>query len=146
MVSCCSSYTVPAYFWAFFSIVAAIACPFGLYFSNWLEKEERPGIVTSLSSFRECTNVSLISVSCDQYKSFGDIYSDAWRAVTLMCGIGACLLILVALTAIFGFCVKHLFNIVVTIITVIAQLLGGKLIHPWNCMLEILLFSVLAVT
>ena len=129
MASCCSSYTVPAYIWAILSIVAAIACPFGLYFSNWLEKEVAPGRVTSLSSFRECTNETLISVSCDLYKSFGDIYSDAWRAVTLMFGVGACLLVLVALTAIFGFCVRHLFNIVVTIITVISQLLGSELIN-----------------
>lgn len=126
MVSCCSSYTAPAYIWAFLSILAAITCPFGLYFSNWLEREEPGGMVSSLSSFRECTNETAISVTCDQYKSFGDIPSDAWRAVTLMFGIGACLLILVALTAIFGFCVKHLFNIVVTVITVIAQTLGGE--------------------
>ena len=124
MASCCSSYTAPAYIWAFLSVIAAITCPFGLYFSNWLEIEHG-GLVSSVSSFRMCSNVTLFSVSCETYLSFSEMYTDAWRAVTLMFGIGSCLLILVALTAIFGFCVKHLFNIVVTVITVIAQGLGG---------------------
>lgn len=128
MVSCCSSYTAPAYIWALLSILAAVTCPFGLYFSNWLEKVTGPEMVSSLSSFRMCTNETLFSVTCETYLSFNEMYTDAWRAVTLMFGIGACFLILVALTAIFGFCVKHLFNIVVTVITVIAQVLGGKLL------------------
>ena len=126
MASCCSSYTAPAYIWAILSIIAAVTCPFGLYFSNWLELEYSDGRITSLSSFRKCVNeTTRITISCDDYYSFGDIFSPAWKAVTLLFGIGSCLLILVALTAIFGFFIKHLFNIVVGIITIVSQILGG---------------------
>ena len=126
MASCCSSYTAPAYIWAILSIAAAITCPFGLYFSNWLEFEYSDGRITSLSSFRKCENeTSRITVSCDDYYSFNEMFSTSWQSVTLIFGIGACLFILVALTAIFGFFIKHLFNVVVGIITIISQALGG---------------------
>ena len=129
MVSCCSTYTAPAYIWAILSIISAIMCPFGLYFSNWLEFEESNGTFTSLSSFRKCENeTQKITISCDDYINFGEIYSTSWQVVTILFGIGACLLILVALTAIFGFCVKHLFNIGVTVITMISQIVGGEYI------------------
>ena len=128
MVSCCSSYTPLAYVWAFMSVLVAIACPFGLYFSNWLEIADENGTtVSSVSSFRECFNEShRISLPCEDYLSFGEMYSAEWQAVTLMFGLGACLLILVALTAIFGFFVKHLFNIGVTVVIMVLQITGGK--------------------
>lgn len=127
MVSCCSSYTAPAYIWAILSILSAITCPFGLYYSNWLEYRANDTTVTSLSSFRRCENQSSrFSIKCDDYLSFSQMYSTSWQTVTLLFGIGACLLILVALTAIFGFFVRYLFNIGVIIITVLAQVLGGK--------------------
>ena len=125
---CFSSYTLPAYIWAVISIIAAIMCPFGLYFSNWLEISRSPGRWDSASAFRLCLNESSqISVECSSYLMFNDIYSDEWRAVTLLVGAGACLLVLVALTSIFGFCVSKLFNLVVVIITFICQLLGGEI-------------------
>ena len=125
---CFSSYTLPAYIWAVISIIAAIMCPFGLYFSNWLEISRSSGRWDSASAFRLCLNESSrISVECSSYLMFNDIYSDEWRAVTLLVGAGACLLVLVALTSIFGFCVSKLFNLVVVIITFICQLLGGEI-------------------
>ena len=126
MVRCCSSYTPPAYVWAVLSILAAFMCPFGLYFSNWLEREEG-GRYNSASSFRLCLNeTSRISVSCDSYLTFGDMYSAEWQAVTLMMGIGACFLVLVALMAIFGFCVRKLFNKAVVALAATVQVLGGE--------------------
>lgn len=127
MVSCCSSYTIPAYVWTVFSVLAAILCPFGLYFSNWLEYRYPDGKFSSFSSFRTCSNHSQrVPLSCEDYLNFNEIYSPAWQAVTLMFGIGACLLILVALTSLFGLCVKHLFNIAVVILVITAQVLGGE--------------------
>jgi hypothetical protein len=125
---CFSSYTVPAYIWAVLSIIAAILCPFGLYFSNWLERETSDGKGwDSVSSFRVCRNESSrISTSCSSYRSFDQIFSDEWKAVTLLMGAGACLLVLVALTALFGFCVTKLFNKTVVVLTFCFQLLGGK--------------------
>lgn len=134
MASCCSSYTPVAVIWAILSVLAAVICPFGLYFSNWIEYVSPDGSsVTSTSSFRICSNDSRITVSCDEYLNFNEIYSPAWQAVTLLFGLGSCLLILVALTALFGFCIKHLFNVCVVVITVISQSLGGNYISIITC-------------
>ncbi len=125
---CYSSYRIEAYVWAFLSILAAIACPFGLYFSNWLELETSSGKFNSVSSFRICLNESSrFSAGCNSYLTFGEMYSPEWKAVTLMMGLGSCFLVLVALTAIFGFFVRGLFNRVVVALTVAFQALGGTL-------------------
>ena len=133
---CYSSYIVPAYIWAVLSIVAAILCPFGLYFSNWLERSV-DGNWDSVSSFRVCRNESSrISTDCTSYLSFDQIYSAEWKAVTLLMGAGACLLVLVALTAIFGFCITKLFNKAVVVLTFSFQLLGGTYMREviWMCL------------
>ena len=123
---CSSSYVLPSYIWAFMSILSAIMCPFGLYYSNWLERESPNATWHSMSSFRLCLNRSRISVDCTSYLTFGEIYSAEWQAVTLLMGLGACFLLLVALTSIFGFCVKKLFNKVVSALTFCVQGLGSK--------------------
>ena len=127
---CLSSYIPLAYVWAVLSVLAAIMCPFGLYFSNWLERNNRDGGGgwDSLSSFRYCENeTSRISTGCSSYLMFDQIYSDEWKATTLLLGIGACFLVLVALTAIFGFCIVKLFNKAVVVLTFCFQLIGGTL-------------------
>ena len=130
---CPSSYKPPAYIWAFMSILAAIMCPFGLYYSNWLEKREQNGNWNSMSSFRLCLNrSSRISTSCTSYLTFGNIYSVEWKAVTLLMGLGAYLLLLVALTSIFGFFVRKLFNKVVVVMTFCFQALGSELLFNTN--------------
>ena len=124
---CPSSYKLPSYIWAFMSILAAIMCPFGLYYSNWLERREANGAWSSMSSFRLCLNESSrISTDCTSYVTFLNIYSAEWQAVTLLMGLGACFLLLVALTSIFGFCVRKLFNKVVVGLTFSFQALGSK--------------------
>ena len=57
---------------------------------------------------------------------FDQIYSVEWQAVTLLMGVGTCFLLLVAMTAIFGFFVVKLFNKVVVVLTFLFQLSGGK--------------------
>lgn len=127
MAKCCSSYTLPAYIWAVLSIIAAVMCPFGLYFSNWLEAKQPDGKYNSVSSFRLCVNeTSRFSVSCDSYISFGSMYSPEWKAVTILMGIGACLLVLVAITSLFGFFLRKLFNVMVVAFTASFQGLGGE--------------------
>ena len=123
---CPSSYTIPAYIWAFLSIIAAILCPLGIYFSNWLVRENN-GTFDTVSSFRVCLNeTSRTSLSCSSYLTFDQIYSAEWKAVTLLMGAGGCFLVLVALTSIFGFCVKRLFSLVVMILTLIFQAFGSE--------------------
>ena len=82
-----------------------------------------------MSSFRLCLNESSrISSECTSYVTFGNIYSTEWKAVTLLMGLGACLLLLVALTSIFGFFVRKLFNKVVVVMTLCFQALGSELL------------------
>ncbi len=131
---CPSSYTIPAYIWAFLSIAAAILCPMGIYFPNWLVRE-RSGTFDTVSSFRVCLNeTSPTSLGCSSYLNFDQIFSPEWKAVTLLMGAGGCFLVLVALTAIFGFCVRQLFNLVVMILSLIFQALGSELITLCLCL------------
>lgn len=125
MANCPSSYRRPAYIWVFASILAAIMCPFGLYYSNWLEIEQSPGHWSSMSSFRLCLNRSRISIDCTSYLTFGEMYSTEWKAVTLMMGVGACLILLVALASVFGLCVRKMFNKYVVALIFCLQGLGG---------------------
>ena len=125
-----SSYNVPAFIWTVLSGIAALACSIGLYFSNWIERDVGDNEVNSMSSYRVCIQYSKFSFSCDSYLSFGNIYSPEWKACTVMMGCGACLLILVALTSLFGLCVKKLFNIVICVIIVVSQVTAGESYHP----------------
>ena len=124
---CCSTYTLPAFLWALLSSVAAVLCPTGLYFSNWLQRKTPYNTYNSLSSFRLCLNeTNLITVSCDAYMSFNEIYSAEWKAITLLMGFGACCLIFAALMSLFGICVRKLFNKCITASVATLQGLGGE--------------------
>lgn len=123
---CYSSYTIPAYLWVLVSSLAAIVCPIGLYFSNWLQRETTENTYNSLSPYRLCLNeTSLMSFSCDAYFSFNEIYSTEWKAITLMMAFGACCLIFVAAMSLLGFCVQKLFNKCITVLVVTIQCIGG---------------------
>ena len=121
-----TSYNLPSFVWTFLSVIAAITCSIGIYFSNWIERDAVNGNVNAMSSYRVCIGHGKISLGCDSYLSFGDIFSPEWQACTIMLGCGACLLILVALTSLFGLCVRKLFNLVICIIIVSSQVLAGK--------------------
>jgi len=121
-----TSYNLPSFVWTFLSVIAAIACAIGIYFSNWIERDAVDDKVNAMSSYRACMEYASISLECDSYLSFGDIFSPEWQACTVMLGCGACLLILVALTSLFGLCVRKLFNLVICIIIVTSQVLAGK--------------------
>jgi hypothetical protein len=118
---CWSSYTWPAYIWSIVSVLAAITVAFSVYFSNWIQLGGE-GNYTSLSPYRLCEGQRIqISVDCAEYLSFDNIYSDYWKASTILFGVGACLLILVAITSLFGMVVPRLFSKIVTILMIVAQ-------------------------
>ena len=122
----CSRWTLPAVSWSLLSVVSAVLCSLGLYFSNWLQRETADGTFNSASSFRLCLNESsLLSTSCESYFTFNEIYSAEWKAVTLLMGAGACLLVFTALLSLFVFCVHRFFNACVTCIIGVLQCLGG---------------------
>ena len=125
---CCSRWALPALVWSFLSLTTAVLCALGLYFSNWLQRESSNGTYNSVSSFRLCVNESSqISISCDSYFTFNEIYSTEWQVVTLLMGLGACFLVFAALLSLFIFCVHKFFNKCVTSTIAVIQCLGGNL-------------------
>ena len=129
----CSRWTLPTLLWSLLSATSAILCSLGLYFSNWLERETEDDTINSVSSFRLCVNeTASISASCDSYFTFNEIFSPEWQAVTLMMGLGACLLVFTGLISLFAFCVHRFCNKCLVCTIAILQCLGGKFTtgHP----------------
>ena len=123
----CSRWTVPTLLWSALSLVSAVLCSLGLYFSNWLQRETPDGSINSVSSFRLCLNESdQISASCDSYFTFDEIFSPEWQAVTIMMGLGACLLVFTGLISIFAFCVHRFCNKCLVCTIAIVQCFGGE--------------------
>lgn len=132
MAGCCSKYcsrwTLPSLLWSVISLFSATLCSLGLYFSNWLQREAADGVYNSISSFRLCLNQSsIISVSCDSYFTFNEIYSTEWQAVTLLMGAGACFLVFTALLSIFVICGYKFFTVCTVGIIATLQSVGGRL-------------------
>ena len=123
---CCSSWTVPTLLWSFLSVASAALCSLGLYFSNWLQHEV-DGSFNSLSSYRLCVNqTSEISTDCDSYFTFNEIVSPEWKAVTVLMGLGACLLVFSGLISLFACCVHRFCNKCLVCTLAVLQCLGGK--------------------
>ena len=124
---CWSSYTWPAYIWSILSILSAITVGVSVYFSNWIQLQEADGRWSSMSPYRICANFSSqITIQCEDYLSFEEMFSDWWRACTILVGAGACFLILVAITSVFGMVVPRLFSKVVTVLIAGVQFIGGE--------------------
>ena len=137
-ITCCSSYTWPAYVWTVFSSLSGLLCSLGLYFSNWLQRETPENTYNSLSAFRLCLNeTNQFSLSCVAYFSFNDIYSTEWKVVTLLMGTAALCLVFAATMSLFGLCVRKLFNKYTTVLVAVSQALGGIVIIiyllPFTC-------------
>lgn len=160
MADCCSKYcsrwTLPSLLWSVVSVVSAILCSVGVYFSNWLQHETNAGLYNSISSFRLCVNQSSqISISCESYFTFNDISSTEWQAVTLIMGAGACFLVFTALLSLFVICGYNFFTKCSTCVLATLQSVGGKLHnrlavtaranHNVNIMLCALLFVMVYI-
>lgn len=129
---CWSSYTWPAYIWSVLSILSAIVVGVSVYFSNWIQLQEVDGLWSSMSPYRICANFSSqITIECEDYLSFNEMFSDWWRACTILVGAGACFLILVAITSVFGMVVPRLFSKIVTVLIAGVQFFGGEPLAMW---------------
>ena len=85
-----------------------------------------------MSPYRMCANFSSqITIQCEDYLSFEEMFSDWWRACTILMGAGACFLILVAVTSAFGMVVPRLFSKIVTVLIAAVQFIGGELLAIW---------------
>ena len=128
MAGCCTRWTLPTLLWCLFSLTSAALCSLGLYFSNWLQRETKDGTINSVSSFRLCLNKSAqISASCDSYFTFGEIFSLEWQAVTILMGLGACLLVFTSLISLFALCAYRYCNKCLVCMIAVLQCLGGQL-------------------
>ena len=142
-LSCFSSYTLPAYLWTVFSSITAILCPLGVYFSNWLQRITPENTYNSVSSYRLCLNeTTQLSLSCDAYFSFGDIYSPEWKAITLLMGLGACCLTFAASMSLFGLCIRRLYNKYITVLVTVIQCLGGKSVQSSSSLIKALMLDI----
>jgi len=108
-------------FWAFASILSAIISCVGYFMPHWItgqmtlhlsEKDIR-NVPVHFGIFRRCNYPALgddgtltVVYECGRYTDFKDIPSVSWQITALTVGAGCILCFLVALTAMFGICVK----------------------------------------
>ena len=98
--------------WVFLSASSALLACSGFFLPYWVQGKIYSSTVY-LGVFRRCNflvkgedGVSFMEQACGRYASFQDIPSEAWRACTVMSGIGCGFLLLVALTAAVACCCK----------------------------------------
>ena len=106
--------TTTGFLWVFLSVLSALSASGGYFLPYWVEGKIYNTTVY-LGVFRRCNflikrddGLSVLERACGRYASFQDIPSEAWKASTVMMGIGCGILLLVALTAIFSCCLKDI--------------------------------------
>lgn len=127
-----SSLTLVGTFWAFLSLVTAVASSTSYFLPYWLFGSQL-GKPVSFSTFRRCNypvrgdGHNLIMVEeCGRYASFTAIPSLAWQMCTVVTGAGCALLLLVALAAVLGCCMEELISRMMGRCMGAAQFVGGK--------------------
>lgn len=119
-------------FWAFSSLLAALAASVGFYMPFWLRgyMGEMP---VYFGVFRRCNyprmneygNLVMVE-ECGRYSTFGDIPSLSWQIGTLTIGVGCGLAMLVSLTAILAVCIQGIVSPTIARVAGILQLCAGK--------------------
>ena len=67
----------------------------------------------------------LYHLYCGRLISFDSILAIEWKAATLLMGIGSCCLVVTAFISLFGCCIRKLFNICLTLVVALVQMLGS---------------------
>ena len=106
--------TSVGFLWILLSgLSATLACA-GYYLPYWVQGTVYNTTV-HIGVFSRCNylvkgadGLTRIEAACGKYATFHDIPSEAWRACTVMIGVGCGLLLLVALTAVFCCCMKDI--------------------------------------
>lgn len=106
--------TTTGFLWVLLSVLSALSTSGGFFLPHWVEGKIYNTTVY-LGVFRRCNflvkrddGLSVLERACGRYASFQDIPSEAWKASTVMMGIGCGILLLVALTAIFSCCLRDI--------------------------------------
>lgn len=138
-----SSLTLVGTFWAFLSLVTAVASSASYFLPYWLFGSQL-GKPVSFSTFRRCNypvrgdGHNLIMVEeCGRYASFTAIPSLAWQMCTVVTGAGCALLLLVALAAVLGCCMEELISRMMGRCMGAAQFVGGKTVPGIEEVVEI---------
>ncbi|XP_055868113.1 LHFPL tetraspan subfamily member 6 protein-like [Biomphalaria glabrata] len=125
--------------WVVTSFAASIASAVGYYFPYWLEgfyiHESGLRHPMYFGVFRRCSypqlredgNVAIVD-ECGRYTTFEDIPSLYWQISTITVGIGACLSLLLSLTAVVTLCVSDIITVRVARLTGVVQLFAGLLL------------------
>ena len=119
-------------FWVFLSIVSALLACTGFFLPYWIQGKIYNSTVY-LGVFRRCNflikgddGLSFLEKACGRYASFQHIPSEAWKACTVMIGIGCGFLLLVAFTAMFSCCFKDIVTRTSARVGGAFQFLAGK--------------------
>ena len=67
----------------------------------------------------------LYHVYCGRLISFDSILAVEWKTATLLMGVGACCLVVTAFISLFGCCIRKLFNVCLTLVVGLVQMLGS---------------------
>ncbi|KAH9493062.1 LHFPL tetraspan sub member 6 protein [Bulinus truncatus] len=124
--------------WIVTSLAASLAASVGYYFPYWLEGFYIDGAHARhpmyFGAFRRCSypqfrgeNVVIVD-ECGRYTTFEDIPSLYWQISTVTVGTGACLSLLISLTAVVTLCVSDIITVRVARLTGVVQLFAGLLI------------------
>ncbi|XP_064786664.1 LHFPL tetraspan subfamily member 6 protein-like isoform X2 [Oncorhynchus masou masou] len=130
-----SSLTSAGVVWALLSFLCAAASCVGFFMPYWLLGSQM-GKPVSFGTFRRCSypvrdearQATVMLEQCGRYASFQGIPSLEWRICTVIIGLGCGLLLLVALTALMGFCLSDLISRTIGRVAGGIQFLGALLI------------------
>lgn len=127
-----SNLTTTGFFWVLLSVLSALLASTGFFLPYWIQGNIYNTTVY-LGVFRRCNflikrkdGLSVLERACGRYASFHDIPSEAWKASTVMIGLGCGLLLLVALTAISSCCLKDIVTKTSARVGGALQFLAGK--------------------
>ncbi|CAL1543273.1 unnamed protein product [Lymnaea stagnalis] len=125
--------------WAVTSFLASLATAVGYYFPYWLEgyymHENGVTYPMYFGIFRRCSypkrdkdgTVAILD-ECGRYSDFLDIPSIFWQIGTVTIGTGACLSLLVSMTALVSLCVRDIITARLARFTGVMQLCAGLLV------------------
>lgn len=126
--------TATGQFWVFLSTASALLSSTGFFLPYWIQGNVY-NLTVHLGVFRRCNflvkrenGLSVFKEACGRYASFQDIPSEAWKACTVMIGIGCGLLLLVAFTGMFSCCFKDIASRSSTRVGGTVQFLAGFLL------------------
>lgn len=109
-----SSLTGAGMLWACLSLAAALLACTGFYIPFWIKGRLLDRVDAYFGFFRRCNYPHVnaagevrIVEECGRYSRFSDIPSPWWQATTVLCGVGAALSLMVAVTAVAACCINY---------------------------------------